>query len=53
MDGRVTGRRAYGFVAVDVEGDDLLVAGHYRDLHLAAAVRERERKWRGAAGEAD
>jgi hypothetical protein len=42
MDGRVTGRRAYGFVAVDVEGDDLLVAGHYRDLHLAAAVRERE-----------
>jgi hypothetical protein len=40
MDGRVTGRRAYGFVAVDVEGDDLLVAGHYRYLHLAAAVRE-------------
>jgi hypothetical protein len=48
MDGRVTGRRAYGFVAVDVEGDDLLVAGHYRDLHLAAAVRERKSR-----GEAD
>lgn len=50
MDGRVTGRRAYGFVAVDVEGDDLLVAGHYRDLHLAAAVRDRGSG--GAAGEA-
>lgn len=48
------GRRAYGFVGVDVEGEDLLVAGHHRDLHLGAAgwnrtrgVRERDEVGRG------
>jgi hypothetical protein len=55
------GRRAYGFVGVDVEGEDLLVDGHHRDLHLAVAgwnrtrgdrCGEREKGKSGAAGEA-
>jgi hypothetical protein len=31
------GREAYGFVGIDVEGENLLVGGHYGELHLGAA----------------